>query len=239
MTMDDIKKIAEETPFTVSDVASSVHSSKKFNLPLNLQFFAEGDPGDGDNKGDDPDNPKGDDPEGGEPPADDDNKEPKDEPKFTQKQLDKIVQDRVERAEKDKQDAIDEAKKLAKMSADQKKEYEFEKLQRENEKLKADKNKYELGKEATTILAESGITADDEILDFVVKGDAEKTNNAVKAFTSLIEKVSDEKMKEKLKGKSPKKQTGQQSTMTRDEIMKVQDTSKRHKLIHENIHLFR
>ncbi|MEI3611621.1 DUF4355 domain-containing protein [Pseudogracilibacillus sp. SO30301A] len=204
MTNDENKKIAEETPYTVADIASSFMSRAERGLPLNLQFFAEQDDDPGDNPADDPqdDDPKDDDLSNDDPKDDD-------KPKFTQKQLDKIVQDRVNRLEKDKQDAIDEAKKLAKMNADEKRQYELEKLQRENEELKAAQNRFELGKEATKMLSASGITATDEILDFVVREDAEKTNEAVKAFSALVDKISDERMKEKLKGKPPKTQTQQ------------------------------
>ncbi len=207
-------------------------------LRLNLQFFSadKGGTVSSNASSDNPGDTKNDDDEVEVSTKDDQPKD--DEPKFTQKQLDKIVQDRVNRLEQDKQDAIDEAKKLAKMNADEKREYEFEKLQEENKRLLAEQNRYSLGKEATKILAESNIVATDEILEFVVREDADKTSAAVKAFSDLVDKVSDERMKEKLKGKSPKKQTSQQSTMTKTEIMKVQDTGQRQKLIKENIHLF-
>ncbi|GGP07291.1 DUF4355 domain-containing protein [Oceanobacillus neutriphilus] len=198
---------------------------------LNLQFFAE--PGEETPAEEEQEDKSG----GNEPPEDDPNKNK--EPTFTQKQVDKMIKDRLAREKKDKEDAVAEAEKLAKMNAEQKREYEFEKLQRENEELKAAQNKYELGKEATKMLAESSITATDEILDFVVREDAEKTGEAVKAFSELVDKIADERMTEKLKGKPPKKQTGQVGTMSKEEIMKVQDTSKRHKLIQENMHLFK
>ncbi len=194
-------------------------------LKLNLQFFSQDDTGSS--------NP------GGESTnTEQDDKKDEKTITLTQKELDKMMSDREKRALKDKDEAIEEAKKLAKMNADQKKEYEHEKTQKENEALKARINRYELGQEATKILAESNITATDEILDFVVREDADKTSEAVKAFSDLVDRISDDRMKEKLKGTSPKKQTIQQSTMTKAEIMKIQDTQERQKLIKENIHLF-
>lgn len=180
--------------------------SNKEPLKLDLQFFAQDD----DPGADDPDKKKDDNPDGDpdkdkDKDKDPDKKKKDDEPTFTQEQVNKLIKDRVARAVKDKEEAVKEAEKLAKMNAEQKREYEFEKLQRENEELKAAQNKYELGREATKILSESGITATDEILNFVVREDAETTGEAVKTFSELVDKLSDEKMKEKLKGKSPKK----------------------------------
>lgn len=204
-------------------------------LRMNLQFFSSPDDGGGNNPSDNQDDPKDDNPVEDNP-TDDKDKKP--EKTFTQEEVNKLVQERVKRLERDKEAAVKEAEKLAKMSADQKKEYEFEKQQRENEELKARINRYELGKEATSILAESGIIADDEILDFVVKEDAEKTNEAVKAFTNLVDRVADDIMKEKLRGKAPKKQIGKQPSMTKEEILKIQDGAERIRAIQANSHLF-
>src|SRR5690625_3719388 len=235
MTIDEVKKLSEETPYTVSDIASSVQNSKKFALPLNLQFFAEGgsadQANDDDNKDDQQDDQKDD--------KDKDDKSKDDEPKFTQKQLDDIVKDRIKRAEQDKQEAIKEAEKLAKMTADQKREYELEKLQRENEELKQAQTRYELGKEATKILSDSGIVATDEILEFVVREDAETTSAAVKAFSDLVDKVSDDRMKEKLKGTSPKKQQGVPGAKTKEDILAIKDGAERIKAIQDNPQLFK
>lgn len=177
---------------------------KKYKLPLNLQFFAEDQENDQENN--DQENDQGNDQANNQGNNGNDEKDEKDQGKYyTQEELDKILASRLAREKKKTKEAIEEAEKLAKMTADQKREYELEKLKEENQKLKAAQNRYELGKEASKILATSGIVATDEILDFVVKDDAEQTNAAVKAFTDLVDKVSDELMKEKLKGKTPKK----------------------------------
>ncbi|MBU5594910.1 DUF4355 domain-containing protein [Amphibacillus sp. MSJ-3] len=230
MTIDEIKKIAESTPYSVGDIASSLNFRAEQGLPLDLQFFS--DPEDEEILEDDPkDKPED---------TESEEKEEKGEETvtLTQAQLDKMLADREKRALKDKEKAVQEAEKLAKMNTEQKREYELEKLKRENEELKASQNRFELGKTATAILAESGIVANDEILDFVVREDAEKTNDAVKAFTDLVNKVSDGKMKEKLKGKPPKKQTGRVGAMSKEDILNIRDGAERIKAIQENSHLF-
>ena len=201
--------------------------NKKYNLPFrlgDLQFFANDENNDGSD--DNQENNK-------------ENSEGTDEKTFTQNELEEIVKQRLARAEKDKQKAIAEAEKLAKMSADQKREYEFEKLKKENEELKAAQTRNELGKEATKILADSGIIANDEILSFVVKEDAEKTNQSVEAFTNVVNSLVDNLVKEKLKGNAPKRQQGGIGALTKEEILKEKDATKRQRLIKENNHLFR
>lgn len=235
MTMDEIKKLANETPNSLSSVAESVAHAEKNHLPLNLQFFATDEGGSGE---DTPTEDNTEDTQENNQTDDDKQGDKKGDKTFTQAELDDIVEQRLKRAEKDKQKAIDEAKKLAKMNADEKREYEFEKLQEENKRLLAEQNKYSLGKEATKMLAESNIVATDEILNFVVREDAETTSKAVKAFSDLVDKVSDDRMKEKLKGKSPKKQTNSSGAFTKESIMAIKDGAERIKAIQENQHLF-
>lgn len=201
---------------------------KEKYLKLNLQHFAEDDAEDTDNQENTKDDTQDD--------QTDDSQA--DTTTFTQEQVDKMIKDRISRAEKDKEKAIKEAEKLAKMSADQKKEYEFEKLQQENDELKKAQNRYELGREASKILSESGIAVTDEILGIVVREDAETTSEAVKAFSSIVDKVSDERMKEKLKGTSPKKQQGANPAVTKNSVMGIKDSAQRIKAIQENSHLF-
>lgn len=204
-------------------------------LRVNISQFDDGTEGDddkaeGDDKNDDDD--KGDD----QGKKKDEKKPPK---TFTQEEVDKIISDRIAREKKAAQDAIAEAEKLAKMNADEKQQYEIEKLQRENEELKAEKNKVSLGKEAAKMLSEANIIADDDVLEFVVRADAEQTKSAVSAFTKLVQKKVDEAVKDKLRGNSPKKQTGTPGALTKEDILKIKDGAERIKKIQENPHLFK
>ncbi|MEK3887458.1 DUF4355 domain-containing protein [Bacillus sp. FSL K6-3431] len=212
-------------------------------MMLNLQFFSAdtGGMGGADTTADDKktDDQKLDDKKTDDEKTDDKKSDAKDTKTFTQEELDEIVRNRVARAEKDKQDAIDEAKKLAKMNAEEKKDYDFKKLQRENEELKAAQNKFSLGKEATKMLAGSGIVADDDLLEFVVRENAETTKQAVQAFSALVAAKVDEGVKEKLKGNSPKKQTGAAGSTTKQTILAIKDSAERIKAIQDNPHLFK
>lgn len=128
---------------------------------------------------------------------------------FTQAELDDIVKKEKAKAkrsaEKEYQAKIDEAERLRKMNADEKAEYEAKKKDTYIAELEAKINRSGLEKEASKMLSESGIAASDEILALVVKDSAESTQEAVNGFTELVNQLADNKVKEMLKGKTPRK----------------------------------
>lgn len=128
---------------------------------------------------------------------------------FTQAEVDDIVQKRLSKAEKSFekkiQERINEAEKLRKMNAEQKAEYEAQKQAERIAELEAQINRNGLEKEASKMLSEAGIVASDEILDFVVKDNAELTQETINNFTALVNDLADKKVSEMLKGKTPKK----------------------------------
>lgn len=128
---------------------------------------------------------------------------------FTQAELDDIVQKEKAKAkrsaEREYKEKMDEAEKLRKMNAEQKAEYEAQKQADRIAELEAQLNRNGLEKEASKMLSEAGIVASDDILSFVVKNDAEGTQEAVNALSSLVNDIADKKVSEMLKGKTPKK----------------------------------
>ena len=128
---------------------------------------------------------------------------------FTQSQLDEIIQKEKAKAkrsaEKEYQAKMDEAEKLRKMNEVQKAEYEQEKQRAYIAELEAKINRSGLEREASKMLSEGGIVADEKILSIVVKDTAESTQEAVESFVALVNELADKKVGEKLKGKTPKK----------------------------------
>ena len=128
---------------------------------------------------------------------------------FTQSQLDEIIQKEKAKAkrsaEKEYQAKMDEAEKLRKMNEVQKAEYEQEKQRAYIAELEAKINRSGLEREASKMLSEGGIIADDKILGLIVKDTAERTQEAVESFVALVNNLADRKVGEKLKGKTPKK----------------------------------
>lgn len=81
----------------------------------------------------------------------------------------------------------EEAAKVAKMNAEQKQQYELEKLQKENERLLAESVKNQLSRNAAAGLAEKGIEATQDVLDFVVGNDADDTNARIDKLVKIVE----------------------------------------------------
>lgn len=156
--------------------------------------------------------------------------------------MDEIIQQRLKKAEKSyarkMQEKLDEAEKLRQMNAEQKAEYEKEKQEAEIADLKAQLNRNALEKVASKLLSEAGIVADDEILSFVVKEDAEGTQEAINRFSSLVNDIADKKVSEMLKGNTPEKVEGNlKAPMTEEEFRRLSYTEQA-KLYQENPELY-
>ena len=180
---------------------------------FDLQIFAEDEGGD-EGGNNDPDEGKG-----GED-GDEGKPGPKEgeEKKYTDADVNKLLNAKyakmAEKFKKELQEAKDEAAKLAKMNADQKKEYEIEKLKKENEELKGQATRYELGKTATSILKENNIEATQDILDFVVGEDAETTKEQITKFVGIITAQIKAAETERATGRTPKNYSGEGHEMS-------------------------
>lgn len=194
-------------------------------LTIPLQLFADDNPGDKgtDNGGNDAD-PKNKD--GGDSNSD------KKTLKYSDEDLDRIISQKLTKWQEKKDAELNEAQRLAKMSAEEK-AAEYEKKYKElNRKLALG----DMSKTARRMLSDNGITVDDELLSMLVTDDADKTNAAVKSFTALFNAEVQKAVKAALKGEPMKK--GGDNTLTKKQIMAVKNTAERQKLIRENINLF-
>lgn len=135
-----------------------------------------------------------------EAPAAEETKESEDpsDKKYSDADLDKIISQKFakwkDREEKAIAAAREEGKKLATMTADQKAAYDLQKAQQRNDdlmkqlaELQARQTQIELQKEAAKILKDKhGITADDDLLGFVVASDAEATNANIEKMAMIL-----------------------------------------------------
>ena len=158
------------------------------------------------------------------------------EKKYTDADVDKIVQDRLAREQKKREKEVAEAEKLAKMNEKERYDYQMSELQKEIDALKAEKSRTEMMTTARQMLSNDGYTVSDAILGVLVTNNADKTNEAIKAFSSLLKAEIEKGVKAQLAGSNPKK--GGATTLTRDEIFKIKDPNKRLKAIEENMELF-
>ena len=162
---------------------------------------------------------------------------------FTQSEVDELIKKRLAKQEKsfDKrmQEKLDEAEKLRQMNETQKAEYEQEKQKAYIAELEAKINRSGLEREASKMLSEGGIVADEKILGLIVKDTAERTQEAVESFVALVNELADKKVGEKLKGKTPKKMEDTSAgEITKEQFNKMGYQS-RNELLQNNPELYR
>ncbi len=188
----------------------SIESMKKGRIPFNLQFFAD-EGGDG---GEDNDDGRG----GGTPTFDEMLQS------GYQVEFDERIQNAVDSAVKEAQekwkvltdDQVSEAEKLAKMNAQEKKDYMQQKKEKELNDREAALTKKELMATAKNTLTEKGMPL--ELAEVLNYKDAEACNHSIatveKAFQSAVEKAVDER----LKGDKPPRRSGNTDGETTDAV---------------------
>lgn len=174
---------------------------------LNLQLFAEGETTEPGANG-----------EGETTPGEGETKPAVDEKKYTDKDLDRIINSKYAKwkadYDKDLKAAQDEAAKLAKMNAEQKQQYEIDKLKAENAELKKEQMRAELGKTAAGLLQESNVDATPAVLKFVVGDDAETTKSNIDSFVKIIEAAVKKAEVARATGTTPRTITNNGNAMT-------------------------
>lgn len=189
----------------------------KFKEFMMLQLFAEDpgggsggdpgsggtDPGTGDGGSDDGD-PEDDDPDDGG----DDDDDPDGEKKYSVKEVDELIKRKKAEWEKQRKKDDDEAKKFAKMNAQEKAEYKQQQLEKRIQELEDEKTLAGMRDEARKQLSEKGINISDNLLEFMVSKDAEKTKKAVDSFAELFNAAVNEAVKGKARQTTPKEGGG-------------------------------
>lgn len=173
---------------------------------MNLQLFAEGSDGsegDSGSKDDEGGNNGGKEGSDGEGEGGDDD-DPDGDKKYSDADVNKIINRKFAEWEKKKQKEEDEAKKLAKMNAQEKADYKQKQLEHEIEKLKNERALSQMKDEARKMLKEKSISISDELLAFMVSGDAEETKKAVDSFADLFNAAVNETVKGKARQETPK-----------------------------------
>lgn len=179
---------------------------------LMLQLFADGgDGGDGGGSGTGGSGGSGADGSGGDDNNDDDDSEdddddddPDGEKKYSVKEVDELIKRKKAEWEKQRKKDDDEAKKFAKMNAQEKAEYKQQQLEKRIQELEDEKTLSGMRDEARKQLSEKGINISDNLLEFMVSKDAEKTKKAVDSFTELFNTAVNEAVKAKARQTTPR-----------------------------------
>jgi hypothetical protein len=164
---------------------------------------------------------------------------PKPELKYSDDDVNRIVKQKHAEWNKQQQKAVDEAKKLAEMNAQQKAEYERDQFKKELEELKRKDSLSEMTKTARKMLTEKNINVSDELLAMMVTTDAEETKTAIDGFVKLFTEHVESAVKERLKGEPPRRgSSGGVTAMTKEQIMAIRDPELRQKKMLEHRELF-
>lgn len=154
---------------------------------------------------------------------------------FTQDEVNEMIKKRLARekaklkaeTEEAVKTAQAEAAKLAKMNADQKREYEekkkdeqIAKQQEEIAKLKAETLRAELSRQVGSELQSEGYPATVDVMEFVVGRDAEETKARKDKFISIIQADRKAQAEKRATGTTPKQYGGGQKTDPFASIMK-------------------
>lgn len=179
---------------------------------LMLQLFADGgDGGDGGTGGSGGSGSAGADGSGGDGGGDDDDPDDDDddddldgEKKYSVKEVDELIKRKKAEWEKQRKKDDDEAKKFAKMNAQEKAEYKQQQLEKRIQELEDEKTLSGMRDEARKQLSEKGINISDNLLEFMVSKDAEKTKKAVDSFAELFNSAVNEAVKAKARQTTPR-----------------------------------
>lgn len=161
----------------------------------------------------------------------------KQQPKYTDADVDEIVSKRLAKWEKQQAAKVEEAAKLAEMNAQQKAEYERDKVQKELDEYKRRDTVNAMVAESRRQLSEQGIAVSDDILTRLVGETAEETKASVDAFSTAFAAAVEDAVKKQLAGKAPAAGVATK-TMTKEEILAIKDPITRQAAIRDNIGLF-
>ena len=140
---------------------------------------------------------------------------------FTQEELNAAVEKRIARERKQTEErikeAVTEAQKLAKMSADERAQHEKEELEKTLKQRETEITKRELRAEAKSQLSDKGLPV--ELAEVLPYTDAETTNQALEAVEKVFRLAVEKGVNERLKGQAPKVNApAQQGESITDEI---------------------
>lgn len=142
--------------------------------------------------------------------------QPQDDKKYSDKDVDAIIAKKYA-AWKSKQEAeANEAKKLAKMNAEEKAAHEKQKLEQRIAELEQEKTLRDMTSTARGMLSDAKIKASDELLALLVSTDADSTKTAVESFVALFNQHVESGVNDRLKGGAPIKRAPQESGITQD-----------------------
>lgn len=162
--------------------------------------------------------------------------DPKDKKEYTDADVDAIIDKKFAKWKAEQEKAESEAKKLAKMSAEDKQKYQLEKREQDLAAREAEITRRELTAEAKTILSERGLPS--ELVEVVNLADADSVRNSIDALQKSWEVAVQKGVADKTKGSAPmKKAPADSNEITKEQFDKM-GYKDRNELIQKNPELY-
>jgi hypothetical protein len=156
----------------------------------------------------------------------------KQEKLFTQEELNDIIEKRLNKEKNKWRNEVDQAKRLAEMSAEERAKEEFRIQKADFEKQKAEFERERLLVQTQRELNTINIPI--EFAEMLVKEDAESTKEAIDTFAEMYNKSVEKSVSNRLKGRTPKtKQTPNNDGLDRAAFMKL-SLAEQQKMAREN-----
>lgn len=149
--------------------------------------------------------------------------------------------DKKSKNEKTLQDQLDKANEtIKKLRGGKDKDEKPEEDERDQKikSLEAQLARREAMDNANTVLKESNINLDKNMLAMVVSDDEDTTDNNIRALITYTSQIKDEIKREFLKGNTPRTNGKPNHAMSKADILKIKDPIKRQQAIKDNLDLF-
>lgn len=173
-----------------------------------------------------------------------DDKEPNENPATQLKYSDEDVNrmfnkkfaEKMSEWQKEQEKKTSEAERLGRMTAEEKANERIKVLEEKLAAADREKAVTAMAKQARTMLQDKNINVSDELLANLISDDADSTKASVESFIALFQGAVEKAVKDAYKGETPRK--GGVASLTKEQIMAVQNRAERQRLISENMHLF-
>lgn len=124
--------------------------------------------------------------------------------KYTDDDVNEIVNKKFAKWKAEEQQKVDEAKKLAKMDSDQKREYELEQAKQAAQEAQEKAARYEMSATARKLASDSDIKLTEDDLKHIVTTEADSTKANVDWLKDLRSRIREDVKTEFLQGNPPK-----------------------------------
>lgn len=138
---------------------------------------------------------------------------------LTEKELQSMIDKRVSQALATQKQKLEEANKLANMSAEERREAEYQEKIKALEEREAKLARAEMLTELTKQLSEKNLPV--ESADFLLGKDADATSANLKAFEKMFNKAVSAQVAQQLGGNAPQASTNETGAITKEQFSKM------------------